>query len=37
LYVCLAQRLESARRWFKCGVVGIVVYLASMFIASAFR
>ena len=34
---CLDQRLKSARVWFKWGVIGIVVYLAFMFIASAVR
>jgi len=31
------ERLKSARLWFKWGVVGIVIYLAFMFIASALR
>ncbi len=34
---CLDGRLKSARLWFKWGVVGIVIYLAFMFIASALR
>ncbi len=34
---CINERIKAARLWFKWGVVGIVVYLAFMFIASAFR
>ena len=34
---CIDERLKSARLWFKWGVVGIVIYLAFMFIASALR
>jgi hypothetical protein len=35
--LCLDERLKSARLWFKWGVVGIVIYLAFMFIASALK
>ena len=34
---CIDERIKSARLWFKWGVVGIVIYLAFMFIASAVR
>ena len=35
--LCLDERIKPARLWFKLGVVGIVIYLVFMFIASALR
>ncbi len=35
--LCINERIKAAKLWFKWGVIGIVVYLVFMFIASALK